>query len=140
MAQTEVTLGNMTEARHLKFGFIEDFDSDIGPELAVLFANGMPKCDFAHYTRSSSEILTALQRHSLDIGIAGSPNFNTDQLKEFPMLRDPFIGSARNCTIHPESFLAGSAELTMLHYAKDQQIRKKIAAQLRRLNIEIHQI
>ena len=29
MAQTEVTLGNMTEARHLKFGLIEDFDSDI---------------------------------------------------------------------------------------------------------------
>ena len=75
MAQTEVTLGNMTEARHLKFGLIEDFDSDIGPELAVLLANGMPKCDFAHYTRSSSEILDMLQRHSLDIGIASSPNF-----------------------------------------------------------------
>lgn len=61
MAQAEVTLGNLTEARHLKFGLIEDFDSDIGPELAVLLANGMPKCDFAHYTRSSSEILDMLR-------------------------------------------------------------------------------
>lgn len=138
MAQTEVTLGNMTEARHLKFGLIEDFDSDIGPELAVLLANGMPKCDFAHYMRSSSEILDMLQGHSLDIGIASSPNNNTDQLKEFPMLRDPFVLAVpANSTIRPESFLAGSAELTMLHYAKDQQIRKQIAAQLRRLNIEI---
>ena len=95
MAQTEVTLGNMTEARHLKFGLIEDFDSDIGPELAVLLANGMPKCDFAHYTRSSSEILDMLQGHSLDIGIASSPNNNTDQLQELPdASRSLCIGSA----------------------------------------------
>ena len=73
-AQAEVTLGNMTEARHLQFGLIEDFDSDIGPELAVLLANGMPKCNFAHYTRSSNEILNMLQGQSLDIGIASGPN------------------------------------------------------------------
>ncbi len=53
-ARAEVTLGNMTDARHLRLGLIEDFDSDIGPELAVLLANDMPKCDFAHYTNSKN--------------------------------------------------------------------------------------
>lgn len=138
MAQTEVTLGNTAEIRHLKFGLIEDFDNNIGPELAVLFANGMPKGDFALYIRSSSEILDMLQSHSLDIGIASSPNKNTDQLKDFLMLRDSFVLAVpANCTVRPESFFAGSAELTMLHYAKDQQIRKQIAAHLQHLNIEI---
>ena len=138
LAQTEVTLGNMTEARHLKFGLIEDFDSDIGPELAVLLANGMPKCDFTHYTRSSSDILTMMQGRLLDIGIASSPHDNTDQLQEIPMLRDPFVLAVpAHCPNRPVDFLTGSTDLTMLHYAKDQRISKQIDAQLRRLKINI---
>ncbi len=137
-AHAEVTLGNMTEARHLRLGLIEDFDSDIGPELAVLLANGMPKCDFAHYTRFSNEILDMLHAQKLDIGIASQPGNNTSQLKEFPMLRDPFVlAIPTKCTTRPADFLAGSGGLPMLRYARDQQIRKQIEAQLRRLRIDL---
>jgi DNA-binding transcriptional LysR family regulator len=137
-AHAEVTLGNMTDARNLRLGQIEDFDSDIGPELAVLLANGMPKCDFAHYTRFSSEIFDMLHAQKLDIGIASHPSNGTSQLKEFPMLRDPFVlAIPGNCTTRPEEFLTGSGGLPMLRYARDQQIRKQIDAQLRRLKIDL---
>jgi len=137
-AHAEVTLGNMNEARHLRLGLIEDFDSDIGPELAVLLANGMPKCDFAHHTRFSSEILDMLQAQKLDIGIASRPSNSTAQLKELPMLRDPFVlAIPANSTTRPEEFLTGSGGIPMLRYARDQHIRKQIEAQLRRLKIDL---
>ena len=137
-AHAEVTLGNMNEARYLRLGLIEDFDSDIGPELAVLLANGMPKCDFAHYTRFSHEILNMLKAQKLDIGIASQPNNGISQLNEFPILRDPFVMAIpANCTTLPEKFLSGSGGPPMLHYARDQQIRKQIEAQLRRLKIDL---
>lgn len=137
-AQAEVTLGNMTQARYLRLGLIEDFDSDIGPELAVFLANGMPMCDFAHYTRFSSEILDMLQAQKLDIGIASHPSNSTSQLKEFPLLRDPFVlAIPANCKARPEEFLNGSGGLPMLRYARDQHIRKQIGAQLRRLKIDL---
>ena len=133
-AHAEVILGNMNEARYLRLGLIKHFDSDIGPELAVLLANGMPKCDFAHYTRFSHEILNLLKAQKLDIGISSQPNNGISQLNEFPILRDPFVLEIpANCTTFPEEFLSGSGGSPMLHYAGDQQIE----AQLRCLKIDL---
>lgn len=137
-ARAEVTLGTMAEARLLRLGLIEDFDSDIAPELAVFLAHGMPKCDFSHYTRFSHDILDMLQRNQLDIGVASNPNEMPHDLKEYPMLRDPFVlalpaGSEES----PEACLAGHARLPLLRYAREQQINAQIEAQLKRLKINL---
>lgn len=40
-AEVEATSGNMGEARSLRLGLVEDFDSEIAPELARRLAAGM---------------------------------------------------------------------------------------------------
>lgn len=137
-ARAEVTLGNMGEARHLNLGLIEDFDSDIGPELAVYLAAGMSKCDFSHHTRFSHEIIDMLHRDKLDIGIASRPTEGSGDLQEFPMLRDPFVlALPASSTVTPLDCLSEQASLPLLRYASGQHISVLIEAQLRRLKIEL---
>lgn len=137
-ARAEVTLGTMAEARHLRLGLIEDFDSDIGPELAVCLATGMPKCDFAHHTRFSRGILDMLHRQRLDIGIAARPGDGPGELQEFPILRDPFVVAVpASSHAEPRDFLSGAAGLPLLRYVRDQQISTQIETQLRRMKIAL---
>ncbi|MGJ8628960.1 MAG: LysR family transcriptional regulator [Sulfitobacter sp.] len=137
-ARAEVTLGNMTEARYLRLGLIEDFDSDIGPELAVYLAGAMPKCDFAHHTRFSRDILDLLKGQKLDVGIASHTGESLGNLQEYPLLRDPFVlALPASSSSDPEDYLSGSVNLPMLRYARDQQISTQIETQLRRLKINL---
>lgn len=137
-ARAEVTLGSMADAQHLRLGLIEDFDSDIGPSLAVFLASGMPKCDFAHHTRDSRDILAMLYLKKLDIGIANLPSDGLGNLIDFPMIRDPFVlALPAHISAEPEEFLSGNSDLPFLRYVKTQQISQQIDAQLRRLKIEL---
>jgi len=139
-AQAEVVSGNVHEARKLHLGLIEDFDSEIGPELAVYLASSMPNCDFAHRTRPSHEILDLLRQHKIDMGIANRPGDRTLELQEMPLLRDPFVLAVpENASNTPDDFLAGNSDLPFLRYSSIQHISGQIEAQLRRLKIALPQ-
>ncbi|KLN58870.1 LysR family transcriptional regulator [Kiloniella spongiae] len=135
-ARTEVTLGNMPEARHLRLGFIEDFESKIGPELAVFLAESMPNCDFIHSTRFSHEILEMLHKRKLDIGLANRPSDTSIDLQEFPILRDPFVlAIPAHSSLSSDEYLSDNTGLPFLRYSQHHIIGKQIEAQLRRLKI-----
>lgn len=137
-AQAEVTSGNIHEARLLRLGLIEDLDSEIGPELAVYLATGMPGCDFTHNTRPSHEILDLLRKRRIDIGIASRPPDGPPDLQETPFLRDPFVLAVpSNSALSPEDCLAGTGKLPFLRYSSAQIISRQIEAQLRRLKISL---
>lgn len=139
-AQAEATGGNLSGTRHLRLGLIEDFDSDIAPELAVSLADAMPGCGFSHHTRASHEILDLLRGRKLDIGLAAQPDTLPAGLREFPLLRDPFVLAVPAGSPHtPEEFLAGSTSLPLLRYSPQQIISARIEAQLRRLKIDLPQ-
>ena len=137
-ARTEITLGSIADAQYLRLGLIEDFDSEIGPELAVLLAAGMPKCGFSHHTRDSHEILGMLRRRELDVGIASLPNEDLGDLKDAAMIRDPFVlALPANTDTAPEDFLSGLSDLPFLRYARSQEISKQIDIQFQRLKIHL---
>lgn len=137
-ARAELALSNMADARHLRLGLIEDFDSDLGPELAVLLAKGMPKCDFAHFTRYSSDILDMLQRNRLDVGIASRAEADPGRLREMTLCRDPFVLAVpAHSPLDLTLLLNGHTDLPLLRYAHDQHIRTQIETQLRRLKIDL---
>lgn len=137
-AQAEVTSGNIHKARLLRLGLIEDLDSEIGPELAVYLASGMPKCDFTHNTRPSHEILELLRKRRIEIGIATRPSEGADDLRETPFLRDPFVLAVPlNSNYSPEDLLSGACKLPFLRYSSAQIISRQIEAQLRRLKISL---
>ena len=137
-ARAEVTMGSLAAAQHLRLGLIEDFDSDIGPSLAVFLATGMPKCDFVHHTRDSGDILEMLRLKKLDLGIANLPTESVVDLRSFPIIRDPFVLVVpAHDTNAPKDFLSGTSGLPFLRYVRTQHISRQIETQLRRLKIDL---
>lgn len=136
--QTALVSGNILEAQKLRLGLIEDFDSDIAPELAVYLASGMPNCDFIHRTCASHEILELLRQRRIDLGVANRPRERALDLLETPFLRDPFVlATPINAPNSPKEFLAGKSKLPFLRYCTSQHISSQIDAQMRRLRISL---
>ncbi|GAA6163740.1 hypothetical protein NBRC116590_14440 [Pelagimonas sp. KU-00592-HH] len=133
-ARAEASAGNITEATHLRIGMIEDFDSDIGPELAVFLSEAMPKCDFLHRTDHSHMLLEMLRNRALDIGVAMRPADAVLEAQEYPLLRDPFVVALpAQSEVTPEDCLAGRAGMPFLRYTQNQIMGRQIEAQLRRM-------
>ncbi|WP_120501144.1 LysR family transcriptional regulator [Roseovarius sp. EL26] len=135
-AETEATTENVSQTRNLKLALIEDFDSEITPELARSLIDSMPNCRFQHLTRPSHDILELLKNNDIDIGVATRPQFPQPDLNEIPLLRDPFVMilPATNDT-PPERLLDDPSTLPLLRYNQNQIIGTQIETQLRRLRI-----
>lgn len=139
-AQAEAAGGSLAGTRQLRLGLIEDFDSEIAPELAVALADAMPKCGFTHYNRASHEILGLLRNRNLDLGLAAQPDTAPAGLQEMPLLRDPFvIAVPAGSDFTPEDFLSGKAPQPLLRYSPQQIISTRIETQLKRLKVALPQ-
>lgn len=137
-ASREIRDGTLDSLTRLRFAMIEDFESDIGPEITQLLASMMPDCKFTHYTRVSHDILTMLRNGELDIGIATQPTVPIEGIQEFPILRDPFViavPAASNLTV--EDCFSGNAPLPFLRYMRSQMMGAVIEAQLSRMRIKL---
>lgn len=131
--EAEITAGNPGELRELRFGVVDDFDSEVAPELAQFLARAMPKCTFFHHTRPSHEILRLLKERRLDVGVAARPPADLAGLIEMPLLRDPFVLALPvGCRERPEDLLEGRGRLPLLRYAREQVMGRLIEAHLRR--------
>lgn len=135
-AKAEASAGNVTEASYLRLGTIEDFDSDIVPELAVFLAANMPTCDFMYHTGSSHDIIEMLRNRQLDIGITTAPNERLVDLRDQPLLRDPFVVLVPK--FNEESLteiVEGRTKLPFLRYSGNLMIARQIESQLRRIGV-----
>jgi DNA-binding transcriptional LysR family regulator len=131
--ETELTAGDLTQVRELRLGIVDDFDSEVAPELAQFLATAMPRCTFKHHTRPSHEILRLLYEQKLDMGVATRPTTDTSGLVELQILRDPFVVAVpASCDEAPEHLLAGRSRLPLLRYSQNQLIGTQIEAHLRR--------
>ncbi len=136
--EVQLKSGNPGEARELRLGIVDDFDSEIAPELARLLAGAMPKCTFRHHTRPSHEIIQLLMENNLDVGVATRPVNDVPGLIEYPLLRDPFvIAVPASHETTPEGFLAGESGLPFLRYSHTQIIGARIEAHLRRIRVAL---
>ncbi|MBW4710213.1 LysR family transcriptional regulator [Roseobacter sp. YSTF-M11] len=137
-AETEALSGRLSDVRSLRLALIEDFDSQIAPELATLLAKVMPSCAFTHLTRPSHEILSLLSGRSVDVGIATQPQTDPDGLRAHPLLRDPFVlALPMGASMDPDSYINGQTALPFLRYSDEQIIGGQITAHLRRLRIDL---
>lgn len=133
-AKAEATSGDATVARLLRIGAIEDFDSDIMPDLAVFLAARMPRCDLTFHTDTSLRVIAALRTREIDLGIATCPSEKPQDLLEIPLLKDPFV------LLVPPShadrineIFDGQTDLPFIRFPSTQLIAKQIDAQLRRV-------
>ncbi len=135
-AKAEATAGSIAEASYLRIGTIEDFDSDIIPELAVFLSTNMPACDFMYQTDSSHAIIEMLRDRHLDLGITTTPDDRLHDLQDRPLLRDPFVVvlprmSEQSLT----DIVEGRTSLPFLQFSSNLMIARQIEQQLRRIGI-----
>ncbi|MFK7941293.1 MAG: LysR family transcriptional regulator [Roseovarius sp.] len=133
-AETQARAGDILGVRSLSLAMIEDFDSEIAPELALRLAASMPDCTFRHLTRPSHDILELVREGDADIGIAAKPQFDVPDVIETPLLRDPFVLALPiSPKITAEACLAGDSPLPLLRYSREHIMGRQIEAQLSRL-------
>ncbi len=137
-AKAEATAGDIAEASHLRLGAIEDFDSDIIPELAVYLSLQMPRCDFTYQTDTSHAIIELLRNRQLDLGVTTSPPDRMRDLQDRPLLHDPFV------VVLPAKqgpsltdVIDGKEALPFLRFSSNLIIARQIEAQLKRLGLSL---
>lgn len=135
-AKAEASAGSLSEASFLRIGTIEDFDSDITPELAVYLSEKMPVCDFVYHTDSSHSIIRMLRDRQLDLGVTTTPNESVRDLQDRPLLREPFVivlplVDERS----PTEIMEGRTKLPFLRFSSNLMIAQQIESQLRRIGV-----
>ncbi|KIC09653.1 LysR family transcriptional regulator [Leisingera sp. ANG-M1] len=137
-AKAEASAGNISEASYLRLGTIEDFDSDIMPELAVFLSSSMPRCDFMYHTDSSHAILAMLRDRQLDLGITTTPAERLRDLQDAPLLRDPFVVVLPKAGEHLlQEVIEGKSKLPFLRFSGSLIIARQIESQLRRMGLSL---
>lgn len=135
-AKAEASAGNIAEASYLRIGTIEDFDSDIAPELAVYLSRNMANCDFMYHADSSHKIVEMLRNRQLDLGVTTTPSERVRDLQERPILKDPFIVVLpMSHSDRLKDVVLGKTDLPFLRFSSNLMIAQQIDAQLRRLGV-----
>ncbi|GAA6210107.1 LysR family transcriptional regulator [Cognatishimia sp. WU-CL00825] len=135
-AKAEASAGNVAEARSLRIGTIEDFDSDIIPELAVFLSARMSSCEFLYHTNSSHKIIEMLRNRKLDLGISTTPDDKLRDLQIRPLLRDPFVVVLPRVPQHSlTDIVDGKTKLPFLRFSNNLIIARQIESQMRRLGL-----
>lgn len=138
VAQSELTVMDLSHLSTLSIGVIDDFDNDLTPRLVTILAESLTKCRFKLITASSHEVTKLIKDRHLHIGIAASTGEVIEDVIEFPLVRDPFV------LVAPASHAPTQAgvertmqDLPFLRYDRQQLISRQIDAQLARLRIDL---
>ncbi|OUS37375.1 LysR family transcriptional regulator [Rhodobacterales bacterium 56_14_T64] len=140
LAQSELTVMDLTHLTTLTIGLIDDFDNDLTPRLATILADSLTQCRFKMITASSHDINRAMAARELHIAVAASTGELRDDIVEYPLVRDPFI------LVAPKGFLKDPStqgellnELPLLRYGREQLISQQIEAHLARQKLEFEE-
>lgn len=132
-ASAEASAGDVVEASRLRIGSIEDFDSDILPELAVYLSKSMTRCHFVYESGPSSAIIEMLRNRRLDLGITASPTERFSDLHSIPLLQDPFVVVVpKDCDAELLQIARDETSLPLLRFSDHLIIGRQIEAHLRR--------
>lgn len=135
-ARAEASAGSVAEASYLRIGSIEDFESDIVPELAVALSGNMPNCDFSFHTGSSHDLIEMLRNRQLDLGIMTAPTDRLADVQDRPLLRDPFVVVLPRVAPHSlTEVVDGQTKLPFLRFSGNLMIARQIEQQLRRIGV-----
>jgi DNA-binding transcriptional LysR family regulator len=133
---TALSLMDMTRLRRLRIGIIDDFDTDITPQLTIKLAGVLTQCDLTLQTAPSHVLLERVANQSLDIGIAARPLEVPEGVIETPLLRDPYVLVVpRGYLVGPPSSLDRMQNLPFLRYDRSQMMGRQIATHLARLKL-----
>ncbi|MBV1926549.1 MAG: LysR family transcriptional regulator [Rhodobacteraceae bacterium] len=140
LAQSELTVMDLTHLSKLSIGLIDDFDNDLTPRLVTILAENMTKCQFKLITAPSLDINAAMKDRHLHIAVAASTGQTDDSVVEYPLVRDPFILVApRGMVDSASDIMASLGGVPFLRYAREQLISQQIEVQLTRQGMQFEE-
>lgn len=140
LAQSELTVMDLSHLSQLSLGIIDDFDNDLTPRLVTMLAESLSTCRFKLTTAPSHEISAEMAEGRLHIAIAASSGEVMPGVVEYPLVRDPFILVCQKGALAR----AGGAEALMaqepmLKYDQAQRIGAQIEAHLKHQNLHFEE-
>lgn len=140
LAQSELSVMDLTHLTQLSMGIIDDFDNDLTPRLVTTLAESMTRCRFRLVTAPSHEITEAIRARDLHLAITASSGEVIDGITEYPLTRDPFILVAPVGYVPAQGdIMTALTNLPMLRYGQEQLIGRQIEAHLKRCKLEFPQ-
>lgn len=137
LAQSELTVMDLTHLSTLSIGLIDDFDNDLTPRLVTILADSLSRCRFTLITAPSREISEAMQTRKLHIAVAATTGEVLEGVIEYPLVRDPFIlVTPRGAIDDPDDVLASLGRMPLLRYSREQLISRQIESHLARQKLE----
>lgn len=126
-ARAELAMADLSGLTTLRLGVIEDFDSDVTPQLLSTLARELKGCRFLLETGASHRLMDQLEARALDIVIAADSNSEAppESWREVhPILSEPFVAVA------PPG--ARIEDLPLILYTARHLMGRQIAAHLAR--------
>lgn len=140
LAQSELTVMDLTHLSTLSIGLIDDFDNDLTPRLVTILADSLTKCRFKLITAPSLEISAAMAARKLHIAVAASTGELHGGVIEYPLVRDPFMLVApKGVVTQADDIMAALSDVPLLRYSREQLISRQIEAHLARQKLEFEQ-
>lgn len=140
LAQSELTVMDLTHLSTLSIGLIDDFDNDLTPRLVTILADSLTKSRLKLVTASSLDISNAMEARSLHIAVAASTGEMREGIVEYPLVRDPFILVAPKGVVpDPVDIMAVLTDWPLLRYASEQLISQQIEAHLTRQKLQFEE-
>lgn len=137
-ATSDTVIAGLVGTRSLRVGFVEDFESNLAPELAVILAGRMPRAKLSIGNVLSHEAPDLLRRGDLDIAIVAGSDGLASEFTTYPLLQDPFV------IIDPgtgptdvKDLLNGTSDLPFLRFNPAHQIGQLIETHLARNRIAL---
>ncbi len=138
LATNEIAIGGLLGASSLRIGIVEDFESNLAPDLAVALAGRMPHAALSISTILSHDAPKLLRRGKLDVAIAAEPADRSDIIVFEPLIRDPFLlAMPLGREIEPDALLNGQAPVPFLRFNPGHLIGKQISAHLARNRVHL---
>ncbi len=140
LAQSELTVMDLSDLTTLSIGLIDDFDNDLTPRLVTILADSLTQCRFKLITAGSNEISAAMMDRSLHIAIAASTGEMLEGVVEYPLVRDPFILVAPRGTVKSaDTVMADVMDMPFLRYTREQLIGRQIEGHLARHQLDFEE-
>ncbi|MEM9550889.1 MAG: LysR family transcriptional regulator [Pseudomonadota bacterium] len=137
LAQSELTVMDLSDLTTLTIGLIDDFDNDLTPHLVTILADSMTNCRFRLITAPSHEISAEMQARKLHIAVAASAGDVLEGIVEYPLVRDPFVLVApRDVVSNQREIMDNLSSLPLLRYDREQLIGRVIEGHLARHQLE----
>ena len=137
-ATNETEISGLLGTRSITIGIVEDFESNVTPELAVVLARQVPQAKLSIQNILSHEAPTLLLKGEIDVAVASKDADHAPGLVSIPLVRDPFVLAVpKDTDVDAADLFAGKSDIPFLRFNKNHLIGKQIEAHFSRNRIAL---